>query len=152
MERNTLIAFAAGLTFALGLGISGMTRPDKVVNFLDLTGNWDPSLAFVMIGAIAVHFVAYRMVPRMGSPLFSERFGIPTRRDIDPRLVVGSAMFGIGWGLGGFCPGPALVSIIGGASSTLLFVGAMLAGMGLFEVFNRKVLQPIEARRYKAAK
>lgn len=137
--KNTIVSFAAGLIFAIGLGVAGMTQPAKVVNFLDLTGSWDPSLAFVMLGAIAVHFVAYRMVPRMGSPLFSERFGIPTRRDIDPRLVGGAALFGMGWGLGGFCPGPALVSVTGGMSMAILFVGAMLVGMAAFEIVNRQL-------------
>jgi len=134
MNRRLIATFFAGLIFSVGLGVAGMTQPAKVVGFLDLTGDWDPSLAFVMGGAIAVHFVAYRLVPRLGSPLFAERFGIPTRRDVDPRLVSGAVLFGAGWGLGGFCPGPALVSLTGGAQSALIFVAAMLGGMVLFQL------------------
>ncbi|MFT4978373.1 MAG: putative membrane protein YedE/YeeE [Myxococcota bacterium] len=144
--NNTAAAAVSGFVFALGLGISGMTRPDKVVGFLDLTGSWDPSLAFVMLGAIAVHFVAYRLVPRMGSPLLGGRFGIPTRRDIDLRLVAGAVLFGAGWGIGGFCPGPALVSVTGGMPTAILFVVAMLGGMGLFEVGSRQLQRSAQAK------
>lgn len=140
--NRVAVAFVAGLIFAVGLGVSGMTQPAKVIDFLDVTGNWDPSLAFVMMGAIAVHFVAYRQVPKMPSPLFGERFNIPSNTSIDPRLLGGSALFGIGWGLGGFCPGPALVSVSGLMPTAALFVGGMLLGMGLFEMVNRTVLQP----------
>lgn len=121
--------FGAGLLFALGLGISGMTQPDKVVGFLDITGDWKPELAFVMGGAILVHLIAYRLVPKMQKPLFEPRFGIPTRRDIDGRLVGGAMLFGAGWGLGGYCPGPGLTSLVTGAWQPLVFVGAMLIGM-----------------------
>ncbi len=134
--RRIAITFASGLIFALGLGVAGMTQPAKVVGFLDITGAWDPSLAFVMMGAIAVHFVAYRLVPGMPAPWYGERFGIPTRRDVDKRLVAGAVLFGAGWGLGGYCPGPGLVSMTTGASPVLIFVGSMLAGMGLFQVFE----------------
>ena len=121
--------FAAGLLFALGLGISGMTQPAKVVGFLDVTGDWKPELMFVMGGAIAVHFLAYRLVPRMSRPLFEPRFGVPSRRDVDPRLVGGALLFGAGWGLGGFCPGPGLVSLVSGQWQALVFVAAMVVGM-----------------------
>ncbi len=134
--KNAAVSFAVGLTFAIGLGISGMTQPAKVVGFLDVTGAWDPSLAFVMIGAIAVHLMAYRLVPRMAKPLFRPQFGIPTRRDIDGRLVGGAVLFGAGWGIGGFCPGPALVSLTGGMSAALIFGAAMIAGMGLFQILD----------------
>jgi len=136
MNRRVLATFLAGFLFSVGLGVAGMTQPAKVVGFLDVTGNWDPSLAFVMMGAIAVHFIAYRVVPRMGSPLLAERFGIPTRRDVDLRLVSGAVLFGAGWGLGGFCPGPALVSVTGGARSAIIFVGAMMGGMLLFQLVD----------------
>ena len=129
-DRMRLLAiFGAGVLFALGLGISGMTQPDKVVGFLDVTGNWQPALAFVMGGAILVHLIAYRLVPRMPNPVFEARFGIPTRRDLDPRLLGGAALFGMGWGLAGFCPGPGIVSLVSGSSNAVLFVVAMTAGM-----------------------
>lgn len=129
--RQNLVSLLAGLIFGAGLTISGMTRPDKVIGFLDVLGGWDPSLAFVMVGAIAVHFLAYRLVPRLPRPLMGERFALPTRKDIDRRLVVGAALFGAGWGLGGYCPGPAITSAVSGAIPTLTFLGAMLAGMWL---------------------
>ena len=128
MKRN-VAAFGAGALFAAGLAVSGMTRPSKVVGFLDLAGRWDASLAFVMMGAIAVHLVAYRVVLRRPAPLFDVTFHLPTRRDIDWRLVLGAALFGVGWGLGGFCPGPALVSAAGASLGALVFVVGMTLGM-----------------------
>lgn len=127
--KRSAVAFGIGILFAVGLAISGMTRPAKVTGFLDLAGAWDASLAFVMIGAIGVHFVAYRIVMRRSSPLFAARFHVPTRKDIDLRLVLGAALFGVGWGLGGFCPGPALVAAGGGSFGALLFVAGMTFGM-----------------------
>lgn len=129
--------FGSGLLFALGLGISGMTQPAKVVGFLDITGDWKPELMFVMGGAIAVHLIAYRLVPRMSRPLFEPRFGIPTRRDVDLRLVGGAVLFGAGWGLGGFCPGPGIVSLVSGQWQALVFVAAMLVGMLGFHTFEK---------------
>jgi uncharacterized protein len=126
--RSNAAAFGTGALFAVGLAISGMTKPSKVVGFLDLAGAWDASLAFVMVGAIAVHFVAYRIVMRRASPLFDTEFHIPKRKDIDRRLVGGAALFGVGWGLGGFCPGPGLVSVGGGSLPALVFVAGMLIG------------------------
>src|SRR6185295_7370618 len=99
----------------VGLAVSGMTRPSKVVGFLDVFGAWDASLAFVMVGAIGVHAVLQRVIARRGSPLFEDRFHLPTRRDVDARLLAGAAVFGVGWGLGGFCPGPGLVAAASGA-------------------------------------
>jgi len=128
MKRNAA-AFGAGALFAVGLAVSGMTRPAKVAGFLDLAGDWDASLAFVMMGAIAVHFVAYRLVLRRPAPLFDESFHLPTRRDIDLRLVLGAAVFGVGWGLGGYCPGPGLVSAAAGALGAVVFVVGMTVGM-----------------------
>jgi len=128
MKRNAA-AFGAGALFAVGLAVSGMTRPAKVVGFLDLAGDWDASLAFVMMGAIAVHFVAYRVVLRRPAPLFDGRFHLPTRKDIDLRLVLGAALFGVGWGLGGYCPGPGLVSAAAGSLGAIVFVVGMTAGM-----------------------
>lgn len=134
--RNILLALGVGVVFGVGLLLSGMTQPAKVINFLDVLGDWDPSLGFVMGGAIAVHFLAYRLVPRLPKPVWGARWGLPTRRDIDGRLLVGAVLFGAGWGLGGYCPGPALTSVVAGASSTMLFTGSMLAGMWGFSVWE----------------
>jgi uncharacterized membrane protein YedE/YeeE len=124
-----LLQFLAGLTFGIGLVVSGMANPAKVLNFLDLAGSWDPSLAFVMAGAVAATMIGYRLVLAHSKPIFAPAFQLPTRHDIDARLVTGAALFGIGWGLAGFCPGPALTSLGLGAPGTLAFVPAMLAGM-----------------------
>ncbi len=147
--KGSLAIFLAGLIFALGLGISGMTRPGKVVAFLDITGRWDPSLAFVMLGAIGVHSLAYRILPRMPSPLLAERFAVPTRQDISVRLIGGAVLFGLGWGLSGFCPGPALVSLVSGAGEAALFVGGMLGGMAAFNAIDSVISsrQPASSRR-----
>lgn len=130
-------AFGAGALFGVGLAISGMTKPSKVVGFLDLFGAWDASLAFVMMGAIAVHLVAHRLIARRASPLFDTRFHLPTRKDIDVRLVLGAAIFGVGWALGGFCPGPGLVSAASGATAALVFVGGMTIGMKMEHAISR---------------
>lgn len=119
----------AGLVFGLGLTISGMTNPAKVQNFLDIAGIWDPSLAFVMGSAVVVTFIGYRLAFASGRPLFDSRFFTPTLTVIDARLVGGAAIFGIGWGLGGFCPGPAISSLSVGGVGTYVFVAAMIAGM-----------------------
>ena len=129
--KALLTSFASGLVFALGLGISGMTRPIKVIGFLDFFGAWDASLAFVMAGAIAVYFVAYRIRATMPAPLLAPKFAIPTRNDLDVKLILGAAVFGAGWGLGGFCPGPALTSLASGAMPVFVFVVAMGLGMYL---------------------
>ncbi|MGB0866405.1 MAG: DUF6691 family protein [Granulosicoccaceae bacterium] len=125
------IAFAAGAVFSLGLLVSGMANPAKVINFLDVTGSWDPSLAFVMIGAIAVVFPAFKLIKDDSSPLAAEHFEIPTRRDVDKPLVIGAALFGVGWGLSGYCPGPAVVSVVVAWQPMLAFFPAMLVGMWL---------------------
>lgn len=137
-----LIGFFSGLLFAVGLAISGMTNANKVIGFLDLSGDWDPSLAFVMLGGVVVHGALYYIITRRSSPLFAPKFLIPTRRDITPSLVAGSALFGAGWGLGGFCPGPGLVSAAGLGTSALAFAGAMLLGM-----FAQRRLVPMLQRR-----
>jgi len=124
-----LVNLALGLLFGVGLVVSGMADPAKVLNFLDLFGTWDPSLAFVMGGAVIVAFVGYRLVLARGEPIVGGSFHLPTRNDIDARVIVGPAIFGIGWGLGGFCPGPALTALGLGTSGTLAFVPAMIVGM-----------------------
>ncbi len=129
--------FVIGLMFAAGLALAGMTQPAKVVGFLDVTGDWDPSLGFVMAGGIATHLLFYKWVIGRPSPVFGTKFGIPTRQDLTPRLVGGAALFGIGWALAGYCPGPALVSAGSASGTGLVFVVAMLAGMGIFHGVDR---------------
>jgi uncharacterized membrane protein YedE/YeeE len=126
---NALFAFAAGLVFGIGLIVSGMTDPGKVLGFLDVAGAWDPSLAFVMVGAILVGFFAFRFAGRRGRTFLGGALHLPTRRDLDWRLVTGSVVFGAGWGLAGYCPGPALVSFGSGAAPAAVFVVSMLFGM-----------------------
>ncbi|MFG6416908.1 DUF6691 family protein [Roseateles sp. DC23W] len=133
-----LAALIAGLVFGLGLIVSAMADPAKVLGFLDLAGPWDPSLALVMVGAIAVGMVAFAIAARSGRTLMGLDFKLPTARHIDRRLIGGSLLFGVGWGLAGFCPGPALVALGMGELKALVFVAAMLAGMGLFELLQRK--------------
>jgi uncharacterized membrane protein YedE/YeeE len=137
-----LAAGAAGVMFGLGLAVSGMTRPAKVIGFLDVTGDWDPSLIGVMGGAVWIYAIVHLAVRRRRSPLLAESFALPTRRDIDARLVAGAAIFGVGWGLAGYCPGPALTSLVGGSSSALVFVLAMIAAMGATARIERAVLSP----------
>ncbi|MFC4171595.1 DUF6691 family protein [Microvirga sp. GCM10011540] len=127
-------AFASGLIFGLGLVISQMVNPAKVLAFLDVFGNWDPSLALVMGGAVAVSALGYAFAKRRGTPLLAPRLEIPTRRDLEPRLLAGAAIFGIGWGLVGLCPGPALTALAFGPWQVFVFVAAMIAGMALFRV------------------
>ena len=121
-------AFVAGLVFAVGLGIAGMTRPSKVIAFLDVTGRWDPSLALVMGGAVAVGLAGFAVVFRRGSPLLAPAFVLPRRHETDRSLLLGSAIFGAGWGLAGVCPGPALVALLSGAPALVVFVAAMATG------------------------
>lgn len=134
MQR--LMAFASGLVFGLGLILAGMANPAKVQGFLDLFGAWDPSLALVMGGAIAVGLVAFSFAKRMRQPLLGGAMAMPASSVIDRRLLLGSAAFGLGWGLVGLCPGPALVALGTGEVKAIGFVAAMLAGMGLFELFS----------------
>lgn len=131
-----LSVFSAGLLFAVGLGISGMTDANKVIGFLNVAGQWDPSLAFVMVGAIGVHLATYRLIINRPSPVFGDLFLIPTTTQIDARLIGGASLFGIGWGLGGFCPGPGVVSSTGLGQAALLFTGAMVVGMALFHAID----------------
>jgi len=141
------VSCITGLIFGLGLLISGMANPAKVQNFLDLAGTFDPSLIFVMLGAVVVTFIGYRFVLRRPKPLFAERFFVPTLKDVDARLVVGAGLFGIGWGLSGFCPGPAITSLPLLAKGTLIFVPAMIVGIGL----ARLLIQAVPGRLISAA-
>ncbi len=135
--RHHGAVFFSGLLFALGLGLSGMTDANKVIAFLNLAGDWDPSLAFVMVGAIVVHFVLFRFILRRTSPLFNENFLVPNKSEITSRLVIGGGLFGVGWGLGGFCPGPGIVSGVSLSSHALVFIVAMVAGMVTFQLVDR---------------
>ena len=134
---HIVTALIAGLLFGAGLILSGMSNPANVLAFLDVGGTWDPSLLFVMLGAILVAALAFRFARARVRPLFGERIHLPGAGRIDLRLVLGSTVFGIGWGLVGYCPGPALTSLAVGGRSTLLFVASMVAGMALFEVIER---------------
>ena len=129
-----LSAFASGFLFGLGLIVSQMVNPAKVLGFLDIFGEWDPSLALLMAGAVAVSTLGYVIAKRRGVPVLAPRLEIPTRRDLDPRLLAGAAIFGIGWGLVGLCPGPALTALSFGPWQVFVFVAAMLVGMALFRV------------------
>ena len=135
-------AFVAGAVFAVGLVLAGMTQPSKVIAFLDVGGAWDPSLAFVMAGAIASHIAGLWLTSRRTMPLYAAAFVAPTREDISKPLVLGAAVFGIGWGLVGYCPGPALVSLGSGATTALVFVGAATAGMLLQHATTRTAISP----------
>ena len=134
---HALSAFAAGLMFGLGLIVSGMTDPSKVIGFLDVAGRWDPSLAFVMVGAIVVGLVAYGYANQRAVNFLGGEMHLPPARQIDRRLVAGSLAFGVGWGLAGYCPGPALVAFGAGQDKAVAFVLAMLAGMALYELADR---------------
>lgn len=132
LARQNFVSFAVGLLFAIGLAISGMTQPQKVIGFLN-PWEWDPSLLFVMLGAVSVHMLSYPLVRRKSSPLLDTKWHVPTRQDVTARLLLGSAIFGVGWGLGGFCPGPGVTSLASGDIRSAIFVGAMIAGMILFK-------------------
>jgi uncharacterized membrane protein YedE/YeeE len=143
-------AFASGLLFGLGLIVSEMVNPAKVLAFLDVFGDWDPSLAFVMGGAVAVSALGYVVTRRRGRPILAPRLEVPTRRDLDPRLISGAALFGIGWGLVGLCPGPALTALTFGPWQVVVFVAAMLAGMALFRLVPENWPQVTFRRRNTA--
>lgn len=128
----------AGAVFSLGLGLAGMTDPANVQGFLDFTGDWRPALAFVMGGAIAVHGVSRRLVMRRRAPVWEPVFNVPPASAVDGRLLLGSALFGVGWGLSGYCPGPAFTSLAAGTGDALTFVAAMLVGMRLFAVVEQR--------------
>ena len=148
----TLSSLVAGLLFGLGLVVSQMVNPAKVLAFLDIFGSWDPSLALVMGAAVAVLALGYAVAKHQGRPVLAPRLEIPTRRNLDPRLIIGAAIFGVGWGLAGLCPGPALTLLPLALPKAFLFVAAMLAGMMLFRFLpeawpkstSRRETQPVE--------
>lgn len=133
-----LTIFLAGFLFGLGLVVSGMSNPAKVVGFLDLTGNWDPSLILVMGGGLLVTVPAFHLVLKNPQPLFEEKFFLPTLTAIDPKLIAGAVLFGLGWGIAGFCPGPALAALVSLNPTVLLFVAAMVGGMVLHHLVLEK--------------
>jgi uncharacterized protein len=141
VTRRTLsfaTAAFAGALFGAGLLLSGMTDPARVIGFLDVTRNWDPTLVFVMVGAVGVYAFAYAWIRRRGgNPWFERMFALPTRRDVDVPLVVGAAIFGIGWGIAGICPGPGIVVAAAGSTMGLAFVAAMVVGMYLHRAVTR---------------
>lgn len=124
-----ITALVAGVLFGVGLIISQMVNPDKVKNFLDITGEWDPSLAFVMISALVIFIPAYWMIAKLNKPILVESFNLPTKKKLDKPLIVGAILFGIGWGISGICPGPAVVNITGDTAKIMVFIIAMLIGM-----------------------
>ncbi|PZV00870.1 MAG: YeeE/YedE family protein [Leptolyngbya sp.] len=134
---QNLVTLTAGLLFGLGLGFSQMIDPQRIIGFLDLTGTWDPTLAFVIGGAVLVTLISFRFILRQPHPLLGSKFFVPTRSDIDRPLVLGAALFGIGWGLGGYCPGPAIAALGLGSANPVLFVVAMIAGSLAHKALNR---------------
>ena len=131
-----LVNLFAGALFGLGLTISGMVNPAKIIGFLDFAGDWDPTLAFVMGGALLVTIPAFRPILRRLRPVLADEFDLPTKKDVDARLLAGSAIFGIGWGLAGFCPGPAVTALTSGLVPAFVFVAAMVAGMAVYKVVS----------------
>ena len=140
--RKVLPPLVSGLLFGAGLTISGMTDPARVRGFLDVFGDWDPTLAFVMGGAVVVMAVAWRIRTGMARPVFGEKFSLPDRKDLDGRLIVGAVLFGIGWGTAGLCPGPGLASLVLSPFNAAVFVGAMLGGMMVQELSLRVTRRP----------
>ena len=137
-NSQVVSSFLVGFVFAIGLAIAGMTQPEKIIGFLDvLSGQWDPSLAFVMLGAIPVHYVSHWLLKGRTSPLFDTQFHMPQKKELNKSLLIGGALFGVGWGLGGYCPGPALASVASGAFEVLVFVGSMTIGMFLFRFYQK---------------
>ena len=141
-----IVALFAGALFGLGLAVSGMTNPAKVIGFLDVAGEWDPTLAFVMGGALLVTIPTFRLILGRPRPILADGFALPTKSALDGRLLGGAALFGVGWGLSGFCPGPAVAALVTGLAPVFVFVAAMMVGMVLYAwVFERPVRGGVEA-------
>ena len=136
--KQTLISLVSGLIFGIGLAFSKMIDPNKVLNFLDVTGNWDPSLAFVMIGALLITTSCFYFIMKRKTPILENKFRLPTRTDINTPLLIGAMLFGMGWGLAGFCPGPAIASLALNLLDPVIFVGAMVIGAWLQGVLFKK--------------
>ena len=129
---------ASGFLFGLGVAISGMTNPAKVVGFLDIDGNWDPSLILVMVAGLGITVPSFHSILKQKQPLFTKQFFLPTRNDLDGKLITGAALFGVGWGIGGYCPGPALAALVSLNTNAILFCGAMLVGMVMHHFLMEK--------------
>lgn len=142
-----LLALLTGLVFGAGIALSGMINPAKVLNFFDVAGTWDPSLAFVMGGALLVTAIGYRFVFKSSQPLFDRQFHLPTRKDIDMPLVAGSAVFGIGWGIAGFCPGGSIPALGLMQVDAVIFVAAMIAGIAITRFARQLATRPLETRK-----
>jgi uncharacterized membrane protein YedE/YeeE len=141
--KQILVSLFAGFLFGIGLALSKMIDPDKVLNFLDVTGHWDPSLALVMAGALSVSVLAFHIIPQRDAPLFDNTFRLPTRTDIDKPLLIGAALFGIGWGMAGYCPGPAVANLGLGGMNILIFVFSMIIGM-ITHRYVSKILRNVD--------
>ncbi len=146
MFGQIAVSFVVGLCFSLGLCLSGMTLPQNILGFLNLR-HWNPVLMFVMVGAILVYSIAFRLIMRRSKPILADTFDVPARREITPELIGGAALFGIGWGLGGFCGGPAIASLVAGRPQVLVFVAAMFLGMFLWDRLQRAQPKAAEAAR-----
>lgn len=134
-----IFAFLIGILFSIGLGVSQMTNPSKIINFLDITGSWDPSLAFVMGGALSVYLLGYKLLlPKRSKSVLGGDFQIPTKKNIDPQLIIGSIVFGIGWALAGFCPGPGITAIVTGQEHVVTFVISMSLGVLIYHILFKK--------------
>lgn len=142
-----LLALLTGLVFGTGIALSGMINPAKVLNFFDVAGTWDPSLAFVMGGALVVTAIGYRFVLKSPRPLFDRQFHLPTRKDVDLPLITGSAVFGIGWGIAGFCPGGSIPALGLMQADAVIFVAAMIAGIAIARVARQLAMRPLETRK-----
>lgn len=136
MMRSGLASLVSGTLFGAGLALGGMTNPARVRGFLDIFGDWDPTLAFVMGGAVIVMAVAWRIVPRMAEPVLAEQFHLPSKSDLTPRLIGGAALFGVGWGIAGLCPGPGVAALVIEPTAAAIFVLAMFAGMAVVKMFE----------------
>ncbi len=150
--RKYVASLAAGLIFGCGLALAGMTDPKKVLGFLDVSGAWDPTLMFVLAGAVAVTLIGFRLVLRRPLPLFGDRFYLPVLTSIDLPLVTGAAIFGIGWGISGYCPGPALAALASPGHETWIFLPAMIVGMLLHHLLERRRLSATGANAEASAK
>jgi uncharacterized membrane protein YedE/YeeE len=135
---QVVVAFAIGIVFALGLAVSEMVNPARVIGFLDVAGQWDPTLLLVMVGALAVTVPAFPLILRRSAPLLADRFSLPAKTSLDQSLLLGAAIFGVGWGIGGFCPGPALAALASGSANVLMFVAAMVLGQWLATRFQKR--------------
>lgn len=140
--REKVLALVAGLLFGLGLGVSQMIDRERVLGFLDVAGDWDPTLAFVMGGAVLVTVISFRFVLKRPHPIFGEKFYLPTRNDVDRNLLVGAGLFGIGWGLAGYCPGPAITATVLGIANPLIFLVAMIIGSLTYKAISPSLKAP----------